>query len=51
MKNILQILVKKMKKNAPTCLFVVGNLPVEFEGISLTGLQTVTKRKRVVLKD
>lgn len=39
-----QILVKKMKKNAPTCLFVVGNLPVEFEGISLTGLQTVTKK-------
>ena len=45
-----QILVKKMKKNAPTCLFVVGNLPVEFEGISLTGLQTVTKKEKGCIK-
>ena len=45
-----QILSKKMKKNAPTCLFVVGNLPVEFEGISLTGLQTVTKKEKGCIK-
>ena len=45
-----QILSKKMKKNAPTCLFVIGNLPVEFEGISLTGLQTVTKKEKGCIK-
>ena len=39
-----------MKKNAPTCLFVIGNLPVEFEGISLTGLQTVTKKEKGCIK-
>ena len=41
-----QVLIRKMKKNAPLYLFVAGQLPTDFEGISITGLQTVTKKEK-----
>ena len=41
-----QNLIKKMKKSAPLCLFIAGTLPVKFEGISITGLQTVSKKEK-----
>ena len=40
-----------MKKSAPLCLFIAGTLPVKFEGISITGLQTVSKKKKDMLND
>ena len=45
-----QVLIKKMKKNAPLYLFVAGQLPTDFEGISITGLQTVTKKEKGYIK-
>ena len=45
-----QNLIKKMKKSAPLCLFIAGTLPVKFEGISITGLQTVSKKEKGYVK-
>lgn len=45
-----QVLIKKMKKNAPLYLFVAGQLPTDFEGISITGLQTVIKKEKGYIK-
>lgn len=43
-------LIKKMKKRAPVFLYVIGELPVDFEGISIHGLQDVHKKDRAYTK-
>lgn len=43
-------LLKKMKKRAPIYLYVIGELPKDFEGISIHGLQEVEKKDRAYTK-
>lgn len=43
-------LKKKMKKRAPIYLYIIGELPSDFEGISIQGLQEVHKKDRTYTK-
>lgn len=43
-------LLKKMKKRAPIYLYVIGEMPKSFEGISIQGLQEVEKKDRAYTK-
>lgn len=43
-------LLKNMKKRAPVYLYVMGDLPQDFEGISIHGLQEVEKKDRAYTK-
>ena len=43
-------LKKKMKKRAPVYLYIIGELPLDFEGISIQGLQEVHKKDRTYTK-
>ncbi|MGN1181649.1 MAG: DNA-processing protein DprA [Faecalibacillus sp.] len=45
-----RLLVKNMKKRAPDYLYVIGDMPLNFEGISIQGLQDVAKKDRAYTK-
>ena len=45
-----RVLLKKMKKHAPLYLFVIGQIPREFNGVTVVGLQEVSKKEKGYVK-
>lgn len=45
-----RILIKNMRKRAPDYLYIIGEMPLEFEAISIQGLQEVSKKDRAYTK-